>query len=354
MTMVDIISIDSTIKSLLCLPEDEIKMLEYNKTILKKNLLLETNDDIKEIFTNEILILEDKLDDYKKKTSYNIYILESISLLSEYKEILQKPKVFSFMKTQDLDEYKVKKEQINREFLKIANKYMDIKLQSDNNNNIVCENCSVTLDIKSQKNNNIICENCSMEIKVFHSSSFADSNRINISTKYSYNKKNHFRDCINQYTGEQNVTIPNEIYDYIFKQLDFHNINSVNKVYPTIDKKIIYMFLKEGGFAKQYENLNLIYSVISGNKLDDISHLKENLVNDFDKLSEQYDILFSNNNRKNFLNTQYVLFQLLKKYNHNCSQSDFTVLKTLDRKLYHENIVKTLFESLGWNYTSIF
>ncbi len=33
---------------------------------------------------------------------------------------------------------------------------------------------------------------------------------------------------------------------------------------------------------------------------------------DFDKLTEQYDLLFKDIERKNFINTQYVLFQLLR------------------------------------------
>ena len=114
------------------------------------------------------------------------------------------------------------------------------------------------------------------------------------------------------------------------------------------------MFLKELGYSKHYENINLIYSNITGKKLDDISHLVDRMIQDFDILSDTYDRKFSDTNRKNFINTQYVLFQLLRKHGHACDKEDFTNLKTVDRKFFHEEMIKKLFQELGWNYVSIF
>ena len=70
-----------------------------------------------------------------------------------------------------------------------------------------------------------------------------------------------------------------------------------------------------------------------------------------------YDKKFKNKpgfERKNFINTQYVLYQLLMKYKHNCKKEDFTILKTTDRKSFHDDIAKILFEDLGWNMAPIF
>ena len=58
--------------------------------------------------------------------------------------------------------------------------------------------------------------------------------------------------------------------------------------------------------------------------------------------------------RKNFINTQYVLFQLLRRHKYMCKKQDFNILKTIDRKSFHDDICKELFEELGWNFTAIF
>ena len=80
-------------------------------------------------------------------------------------------------------------------------------------------------------------------------------------------------------------------------------------------------------------------------------------MDDFDILTNLYDKNFKNKpgfERKNFINTQYVLYQLLLKYKHVCKKEDFTILKTVDRKSFHDDITKTLFEELGWNMSPLF
>ena len=47
-----------------------------------------------------------------------------------------------------------------------------------------------------------ICLLCgSQQEVILHTSSYKDIDRINISSKYTYDRKVHFRDCINQYQG---------------------------------------------------------------------------------------------------------------------------------------------------------
>ena len=96
---------------------------------------------------------------------------------------------------------------------------------------------------------------------------------------------------------------------------------------------------------------------MTGKKPDDITYLEDKLLDDFDILSETYHKLFKNKSgfdRKNFINTQYVLYQLLLKYHHPCKKSDFTMLKTIDRKSFHDDVGKACFEYLGWNHAPLY
>jgi len=98
----------------------------------------------------------------------------------------------------------------------------------------------------------------------------------------------------------------------------------------------------------------LIHYKFTGILPDDISHLEEVLMIDFDMLSKLYDKRFKHLKRKNFINTQYVLFQLLSRHKHKCNHSDLIILKTIDRKCFHDMVCKQLFEELGWNHTPLY
>jgi hypothetical protein len=117
-----------------------------------------------------------------------------------------------------------------------------------------------------------------------------------------------------------------------------------------VTKELITIFLRELGYNKHYENVHLIHYNFTNIKPDDISHLEDKLLDDFDILTALYDKIFKHINRKNFINTQYVLFQLLCRHKHPCVPEDFSILKTIDRKAFHDDICKDLFTLNGWNH----
>lgn len=195
----------------------------------------------------------------------------------------------------------------------------------------------------------------------FYTSSYKDIDRVNISAKYTYDRKVHFRDCINQYQGKQNSTIDQKVYDDLEDQFIKHHLLSGNKNtskeirFKKIDKDHIQLFLKELGYCKHYENVNLIHYNLTGIKPDDISYLEDKLLEDFDALTELYDRKYKHKiERKNFINTQYVLYQLLARHKHKCRKEDFTILKTIDRKSFHDSITQDLFSCLGYNHVPFF
>lgn len=193
--------------------------------------------------------------------------------------------------------------------------------------------------------------------------SYKDTDRINISTKYTYDRKFHFKECINQFQGKQNSTIKPIVYEKLIEQFVLHGLASADESIPrkerfqNITKNHVSIFLKEINCSHHYEDLNLIYHKITTKKLDDISHLEDILMDDFDKLSGLYDeeyIKTKKITRKNFINTQYVLYQLLKRHKYPCIESDFIFLKTTERKDFHDKVCLDLFTKLGWNFTHVF
>ena len=296
----------------------------------------------------------------------NFYIAESAYIIERYKQILQTPVKLSFTGKASRDNQE--KKDIIASYLKIAQKHIRITTETliypIKSTKVVCNNCPNKNLFDIIDNSIYICIICGAEQEIIlHTSSYKDIDRINISAKYTYDRKVHFRDCINQYQGKQNSTIDDKVYKNLLEQFSKHHLLIGNKKTSkeerckNITKEHIHLFLKELDYTKHYENVNLIHYHLTGNKPDDISLLEDRLLDDFDQLTDFYDKKFKNKpgfDRKNFINTQYVLYQLLMRYKHQCKKEDFTILKTVDRKSFHDDIAKICFEELGWNHQPLF
>ena len=362
MQKVDIISINRDIINKIISKYEKIESVIEEKNTLEKFLdkNCEKDNRILSAIKNNIATCAEDIKSIKKKEELNFYLNDTIELISEYKKILKIPIKINFMGIVEKNDKEVRKKEIINKYLKMVSCYikdLDIKIDTYRDNS--CENCKGN-NFESIDEVISVCTDCYTERKILkHISSYKDIDRVNICSKYTYNRKIHFRDCINQYQGKQNSSIPTEVYTKLNKEFENHFllVDSEDKLikYKKINKGIIMIFLKELNFSKHYENINLIYYNITGNKPDDISHLEEKLMYDFDKLTALYDKLFTKKiNRNNFINTQYVLYQLLKRHKHPCKKGDFSVLKTIDRISFHDDICKVLFQKLGWNHYSYF
>jgi hypothetical protein len=364
MSQLDILTIDATIKYTFKeeadkLPRYKEKLLDLQKTVKKQTLSSRAYRNLEE----NISELKNKISSISTGQCLNFYIAETAHLIEKYKEILQTPVRLSFTGKPSKD-CKEKNTVINN-YLEIAQKYYDVEITIPSKEKpVICNNCPNKKFFDIIDNSIYICISCGAQQEILlHTSSYKDIDRINISAKYTYDRKVHFRDCINQYQGKQNSTIDPKVYVNLLDQFEKHHLLIGNKKTAkeirckNITKEHIHIFLKELDYTKHYENVNLIHYQITGNKPDDISHLEDRLLDDFDLLVDLYDKKFKNKagfDRKNFINTQYVLYQLLLRYRHQCKKEDFTILKTVDRKSFHDDVAKTCFIELGWNHTPLF
>jgi hypothetical protein len=358
----DIVSIDNDIKKhfndqISRIPFYENQLEELYKTLNGK---LSNKHSVK--IKKEIDELKILLEDLKNKKTLNLYLISTGCLINDYKAFLKVPKKMFFMGNCTNSENKEQVSIVN-DYIKIASKFYKIEFEKEpvkENSNLECDNCGNKKKFIFIEDSYYVCEKCSSHQELFSETtiSYKDSDRINISSKYTYDRKIHFKDCINQYQGKQNCTIEKKVYEDIEDMLEKHGMLVGNKNDPKevrfnkVEKEHILMFLKELKYSKHYENLILIYYHITGKKPDDISYLEDKLLEDFDLLLDAYDKLFKYKvNRTNFISTQYVLYQLLKIYKHPCKKEDFIVLKTTDRKTFHDNIFRKLVDHLGWNWS---
>ena len=362
MLNIDILNIDEKIKQEFKIHIDNIPIYKQKLEYLNKSKLeIGLSSSIYADIDDNIIQLTPLINDSEKNLNY--YLNDTLSILQQYKVVLNTPLKLNFLGKNNYKEDE--KNELIRTFLKISHKYIDTYIENNKNGNkIICNHCNNKKLFDVIENYIYICLICgSQQEIILHTSSYKDIDRINITNKFQYDRKIHFRDCINQYQGKQNCTIDKTIYVKLIDQFKKHHLleKSTNGKKEdeccNIKKEHIYIFLKELGYNKHYENVNLIHYQITGIKPDDISYLEDKLLEDFDILTDLYDKKFKNKpgfERKNFINTQYVLYQLLLKYKHPCNKENFTILKTVERKSFHDDVTKICFEELGWNHQSIF
>lgn len=351
----DILSIDAEIRKRLeqevsRLPQLRERLRELETTLESKNLKERLRDPLLESHKQ----IQEQVQDLEDNSRYNFYVSETSELLKRYREKLRTPVKLSFVKkVVHKDE---EKEKIVQDYLRIASEYTNMCLRAPQvPKTPKCKRCGNEKDFDIADDDVFVCTNCSAEQKdMGRTSSYNDIDRVNVSSKYEYERKVHFRDCMKQYQGKQNCSIQPEVYTGLEEEFRQHHllVDSKDKYtrFSRITKAHILMFLKELGFTKHYGNVHLIHYTLTGKKPDDIGHLEDVLLRDFDTLSELYDKEYGHIDRKNFINTQYVLCQLLYRHRHRCNEEDFTILKTIERKAFHDEVGQTLFQKLGWNH----
>jgi len=353
----DIIDIDNKIRFLF---EEEYKKLSKYKERLteleqtQSSRSEEISVRSKNNLDKSINKLKDDIEKIESKRDLNFYIVETTELLQKYNAILKTPVKLSFTGKNKQDNKE--KTDIIISYIKTAQKYYDFNVKTPERKfNMCCDNCPNKTNFLIE-DNSFICEDCwSQQDLLQHTTSYKDTDRVNITAKYTYDRKVHFRDCINQYQGKQNCTVDQKVYDDLEDIFERHHLLRPEEKFSGITKLHILMFLKELGYSKHYENVNFIHYNLTGIKPDDISHLEDRLLEDFDLLVETYDKHFKNRvDRVNFISTQYVLYQLLLKYKHVCKKEDFVILKTVERQSFHDDVCSELFQVLGWTFHTLY
>jgi hypothetical protein len=361
----NVISLDAAMRNALE-TSSELKALKDKLKQMKKAQSKSAEPD-NQAWTQAIQNIKDKIKETSTNSRLRMYLVESAELVDTYKKILKQPIKMSFMGPVKASSNE--KDILEQKYMKIYEKY---KQYAPNLEKIVQKNKSLeankpvcltpecdSVEFKTV-NETLVCEKCScVQASIASTTSYADIDRINVSSRYLYDRKVHFRDCILQFQGRQNVTIDKSVYDSLENEFDRHHLLIGDKNTPVhirfskITKEHISMFLKELRLSKHYENVQLIHFNLTGKPPPDISRLEGVLLSDFEQLTMLYDEVYRYEPRKNFINTQYTLFQLLKRHKYPCDVSDFSIIKTSERRDWHHRVCKNLFSKLNWNFTAV-
>jgi hypothetical protein len=351
--------------------KDDFNVYEFHQQLLKmipgENLLLlqKSLDDIKskpsitfedELQTKQhIKEIEQKINFISSFTEFNEL---SEEIVNQFNQLLNCTIKDTFMKKKKSgSEINNQKKELISNYLEIIKNfsfllYLLPKFEEEHMKLYNCQDCNVELE---PYDHCMICPVCCCEQSHLYQDetiSYKDLSRINTNVKYSYIRQTHFRDTIKQFQGKQNKFIDEKIYKTLYKCFEDSGIKPMPNGKYNVSKDNIKMYLQENSFYKYYEDINLIYFEITGIPCPDITIYEKQLIDDFDKFVVVYDKVITNDfscyNRSNILNSYYILFQLLKKNGYACKESDFPIIKTIDRKIEHDEIYEKCCKQLGW------
>lgn len=337
-------------------PPKKTKNLEHEKN--SKDRLNFTYKDFL-CFYEQIKRLIQKIENISTGSLLKKYEELTCELLEEYREILTIPVKIAFLsKSKPKNNNSSKKKKLLEEYLSIAGNFIDISTKPDldmeNKTVWICSNCSSP----DYEDNDFekICTDCGLKLsKISEQTTFRDTERLNLHTKYRYEKKLHFKECIQQYQGKQNKRIEPEIYELADNWLRMHGLiadaENKSEKYKNVTKAHIKLFMTESEnpqITKHYEDLNLIYFNMTGIPCPDISHLEDILYAQFDKLVDAF-LYLEGIERVNFLNGQFTLRKLLLINNEPFNQEDFPGLKTVGRRDEHETLWAEMIKIAGIN-----
>jgi hypothetical protein len=353
----DILQLDEKIKRKI---QDESKKIdEYKERLDNVRDKLSVNKFLqyrkRKELEDEKRVLTEKIKNLETNNMFTEYICISQKIISEYMQLLTVPVNISFFgKKKETSETEEKKENLLEKFLDVAKNYIPIRTYKKETKRKISCDCGNSTDF-THTENTITCEVCGIETNIYTiQTNFKDIDRVNLSQKYKYSKRVYFRDTVNRYEGKQNKKIDKKVYDDTENWFIRHNLlvegNSFHERHSKITKDHLYMALSETGHNLHYEDINLLHNQFTGIPCPDISYIRNELFDDFDKVMNVYETMEVD--RVNSLNSQYILYQLLRRRKVKVNENDFGMLKTRDRLIEYDEIYSQICITLEWSFSA--
>ena len=299
--------------------------------------------------------LRKKIKDLESTIELMLYIFRTQDMLEEYRKLMRIEKGSSFLRLEPTkyNENESRMNIIEGNYLRIAREYAEIENIEQKAQKMICPDCQGIYFTQSSEEDSIfICQQCFIEIEILDDTpSYKDTDRVNMASKYTYTKKGHFCNAIKRFQGVQNIE-PKKIeiaVSVLKEEMMKHNLVSEQGLFNSVTKDHLYMFLSECGLSERYDDLNLLYYIITDVPCPDISEYEDYLYEDFDLLEEAYQKV-KEPDRPNSLNVNYKLYKLLQRRGYPCKKEDFYILKTKAKEDEHNEKMKECWDVLEWTW----
>ena len=235
----------------------------------------------------------------------------------------------------------------NKYLQKCFNQNNTVSYNLENLNNL-CKFCKSPFEIDT-KESLLICTNCGVcekhtetNFNNFGDNYSSDSNN----TQFSYQRKNHFKEWLNQLQAKEVTVIPDVVIELVIKELQKERIEDIND----IDSVRIKKYLKKLKLNKYYEHIpNLISRITNKPPLKITDEFNNILMDLFDKIQEPFK-KHCPKNRKNFLSYSYTLHKFCQLLGKKEYLIYFPLLKSREKLFEQEKIWKDICNDLNWDF----
>lgn len=305
----------------------------------------------------EISNLRKRIQNIETNMDYNLYIYRTHGLVEEYRKLFRQSGAIDFVNNRSKIDNSGKLRDIVNHYLCIAQEYVQVENFCRKPKRIVCEACGCfDFDQSLDDDTIFICRKCATEVEILDDTpSFKDTDRVNMSSKYKYTRKGHFIDAIKKFQGVQNIDPKKikKVVNTIKAEMKKHNLVAEQGHSNSLTKDQVYMFLFENDMSGHYDDVNLVFYILTGVECPNISAYLDDLYEDFDKLEEVLEEI-KDEKRKNSLTVNYKLYKLLQRRGYPCRKDDFDILKTKEKESEHEEKMKEAWDRLGWKWIPTF
>lgn len=302
-------------------------------------------------------MLRRKIQDLEYMNELTRYLSRTSDIIRRYRILIRdsayKESFVSKLRSVPI-EIEIKIKSLVNNFLHIAQEYITLENYTQYPQQLTCPACSsVSFERSIEDDSLFLCTICKTEVEVPDDApSFKDTDRVNMTSKYQYSKKGHFIDTAKRFQGTQN-TDPKKIQKIvgiIKKQIDEHNLVCERGFPNSCTKDHVYMFMESQKLTKHYDDLNLIFYIITGVECPDISEYMSDLLDDFDKGEVVIQDILDSTMKTNTLNVNYKLYKYLQRRGCYYDRDSFYFLKTKAKEDEHDKIMKEAWERLGWDW----
>jgi len=321
-------------------------------------------------YLQNIESMTSRLRDLQNRTALTNYLDKSLSILKAYKlvssdaskgivsirKLGQKPEVDPERISNRLN--------IIQQYLEVARDYISLDVVHINQIKARCPGCGIDFSqvVIDEESGLCICD-CGVEREnLSQHSLYKDSTRVNIGNRNNYEDWENFEKALIRYQGRQQSKPPQKLYD----QLDAYYRKIQKSLCAEIRSRPSLSDGKKEGTSRQmmldalcetnntayYDDVNLVMNVYWGWKLPDVSHLENQIMQDY-YLTQQVYNSEPHQGRDASLNTQFRLYVHLLAVDHRCSREDFKIQTSRDSLEFHQEMWKKMCDKTGVKFHAV-
>lgn len=292
-----------------------------------------------------------------------VYEERTKDLLSQYKKLAKNVKVISLDEEEkyvDLDPETRNRIYLIEKYLEIAKGYIDIDVIRINTRpSDICTGCGISLaNVATNMDGTMRCPDpeCQTEHNVIIMAKLAkDSSRINIVGSNDDESAQNFTKAFIRYQGLQQDKPLDSIYVKLDEYFSKNNrpIGDEIKKLPLNDRgrrgdtnhRMLWDALSQIGHSEHYKDTNLIGHNYWGWTLPKVMHLKDKILDQYNKTQKiYYQIHPEERGRNSSLGTQYRLWRHLELAGHECYRDEFKIAENTDSDRIHDKLWRLMCE----------